>query len=496
MMRFADLKFVLPRLPGTVILIGDSEVADDLAWTQDCAPAASGKGPQANGENVDLAVTAPSDLRTALEVNPRMVLVIGGTSPKALKRHGFEPHRYIVRWGTVGPRLILPAETVPFRYLMRSSRPRTGLRRLRNVLLHGFAQAGVPVHWLVPRSAEVTVGLREPPVPELISAARALEEDTGGNWLLQLGEGDPLQRAVFLLFQDDSSRKPSWALKFGRSNETHKAFDREERGLSLAQAAGPITASRTPRHIGRLTVRTLPISLETAAEGRPLHQVLAGNASLRRRRQLVDAVAEWTLRMNLETADPSALQDQRDWLRSLARAAKLPPRQTEEALESVTTLPGVLNHSDLGCWNIMTAGSEFTVLDWESAWRPGPPLWDLAYFLADSLPRLHRVPPGRAATETILELFRGDHTESPRLCRWFRTAARALDLPADSVGAAVLLSWCHHARSPAARQLRLRRAGYGGQSAVSNELMTDWGRLAQQWAVDPVLGTSWSVWRG
>src|SRR5205085_11332125 len=103
-----------------------------------------------------------------------------------------------------------------------------------------------------------------------------------------------------------------------------------------------------------------------------------------------------------------------------------------------------------------------TVLDWESAWRPGPPLWDLAYFLADSLPRVHRLLPGRGAADTILALFRGDHAESPRLHRYFRAAADALDLPADPVGAVVLLSWCHHARSPAARRLRLERAGYGG----------------------------------
>ena len=37
-----------------------------------------------------------------------------------------------------------------------------------------------------------------------------------------------------------------------------------------------------------------------------------------------------------------------------------------------------------------TRDSHFTAIDWESANPAGLPLWDLWYFLADALPRLHQ----------------------------------------------------------------------------------------------------------
>src|SRR5205085_5062943 len=98
----------------------------------------------------DLTVTGVQTCALPISLDPRMLLVMGRTASRTLRRHTFEPHRYIVRWGAEGPRVILPADAVPFGYLLRVSRPHSVVRRLRNRLSHGLLGAGVPAHRLVP----------------------------------------------------------------------------------------------------------------------------------------------------------------------------------------------------------------------------------------------------------------------------------------------------------------------------------------------------------
>src|SRR5207247_3457676 len=85
-------------------------------------------------------------------------------------------------------------------------------------------------------------------------------------------------------------------------------------------------------------------------------------------------------------------------------------------------LPAVLQHNDLGSWNIVVGpGGGFTALDWESARRHGFPLWDLLYFLVDVLPLVEGAETPEERTTLALRLLRGEtgpsHATLPPLRR-------------------------------------------------------------------------------
>jgi hypothetical protein len=157
-----------------------------------------------------------------------------------------------------------------------------------------------------------------------------------------------------------------------------------------------------------------------------------------------------------------------------------------DLVERLPDVPAVLQHNDLGTWNIVTDGRAFMAIDWESARPAGMPLWDLCYFLADALPRLE----GSADRDTYLNrtltLFAGHSAHSALLFRWIREAVRALQIPPAAVGPLVTLCWLHHGLSADART----RALGASRAAPLGHL----GLMGPHWLVHPALGPSWSAW--
>ena len=363
--------------------------------------------------------------------------------------------------------------------LLAGTRGRSVLRSVAHV---------VPAARLVPNSAVVTLGARRPGLPFPLSAAAAHGVSVSGDWVLQLGKGDDLQRAVFHVLAPGG--RPGRVVKISRVPRADDSFIRDELGLRMAAASGLVETGHAPEHLGRFTAGGLPASAETAASGRPLHELLAA-ARPARRVTLVDGVAGWLVQMAAATAtSPKTLAGELDRLESLADGAwkGLPiPRDWRSRLRGV---PGVLQHNDLGTWNVVSDGRDFQVVDWESARRPGLPLWDLLYFLADALVRLE----GPADRPTLhgraLDLFRGDGLGSPALFSWLRKAVSSLDIPNDAVGTIAMLGWLHHAMSPADRAGRL-----GVATAGMPPLDLTRAGLAGAWLTDPLLGAGWDRWR-
>jgi hypothetical protein len=163
---------------------------------------------------------------------------------------------------------------------------------------------------------------------------------------------------------------------------------------------------------------------------------------------------------------------------------------TAALVRELPPVPAVLQHNDLGCWNVVVGPSGFTSVDWESAREHGLPLWDLVYFLTDALATLAGAASPGAQDELSVELLRGDSSRSPFLFGWVERAVRDLQIPREAVGPIVTLGWLHHGLSHRTRATALRRAG-GGEPASPGPL----GRLARIWLTDPALGMDWRAWR-
>jgi hypothetical protein len=202
-------------------------------------------------------------------------------------------------------------------------------------------------------------------------------------------------------------------------------------------------------------------------------------------------VAEWIVQVAGDTAaGPEALGDERSRL----LADVVPPWSRHGAgaglIAELPPLSAVLQHNDLGSWNIVVGDGPFQVLDWESARERGLPLWDLFYFLADALAVIDGSVRGEDRHVHTTRLFAGKLPLSPVLFDWTRRAVAATGVPPEAVGRIATLCWLHHALSPVGRGEALAALAPGsGQPVHGTE------RMAAAWLADPALGQDWDLWR-
>src|SRR5207249_2997999 len=119
-----------------------------------------------------------------------------------------------------------------------------------------------------------------------------------------------------------------------------------------------------------------------AAVGELLKRLLESRLPRREGIRHIERIAAWIVEISRRTkAAPDALEAERARLLQDVVPAWADLGGRPELVHSLPPIPPVLQHNDLGCWNIVVGDGSFTALDWESARSHGLPLWDLAYFL-------------------------------------------------------------------------------------------------------------------
>ena len=435
---------------------------------------------------VDLVVAPRARVDDAIALEAAAILVDGDAGSR-LRAAGLATRRLLARPRREDPAILLPLDQRrPTEYAIDAwSFADRRWKRARR----GVARVLVPRGWSVLPQV-LTAAARSSAPPYLVAAARDHGVPTDVGWVLTLGQGDDLSRNAFHLFPRGSG-VPSWVLKFARVAGYGEPFDRDERGLAAAARAGGIVAARAPRLLARLRVDGIEASLETAAVGRRLREILVEPGGRERKLRLIELIAAWIVELGRATRQPpAAVGEELARLRAdvLPRYASLGVE--DQLLRAVGDLPGVLQHNDLGSWNVVVDGDEFVVLDWESARERGLPLWDTVYFLADALALLDGATIGSRRHEHTARLFRGELPSSALLSRLVLGAVEAFGIPPDAVGPVVALCWMHHAQSPVHRAVRLERHASGAaQGLHGTELNAD------TWLSDPALSTNWPAWR-
>jgi hypothetical protein len=459
-------------------------VLDKLPAWREGLQAAGIEVPASTGGAPDLAVARTGQVRDAVATGADMIVLEGRGGGRALRRAGYTVQRFLPLPGIERTTLILPLESGPHaRYALERWQPGDGaLERLRNTLAARLIERGafpaVPPLQIV--------ALRQPGPPFLVDAA----ERIGGpasSWFMTPGDGDALSRGTFQLFPRGSD-EPAWVLKFTGVPGYVEPFDRDELGLELAARAGGLAARHAPRLVGRLEVEGLQASVETAAPGERLSTLLwrskRADAQL-----LIEKVADWATGVGRETAaSPEALSGERRRL-----AEEVLPRWSgtgapPDLVTALPRLPAVLQHNDLGTWNIVVGHDTFRVLDWESARPRGLPLWDLLYFLVDALPLLDGARSMQERTDGAIALLRGESAHSTLLFSRIGAAAESLGIPQEAVGPIATLSWLHHGLSHIKRGELVDKVRTG-------TMLPPVERIARIWLADPALGPSWNRWR-
>jgi len=466
-LRRADARFLLPFIPRSATVVGIDE------WSKGLHEA----GVDVEAEDAELIVAtggAPEETRAR-------GYILEGARPRTPR--GYASEAFLPLPSLAEQSLLVPVRraNVTAYALDTWIFPRTWPRALRKRALVAFPRALGLL-----RRPLVTVASHEGGQPALLAGSRSFGVEPASDWFVVCGQGDELARGLFVVFPP-GGREPNRAVKFARVPGYRDPFDRDQAGLELA-ACSAAAAAHAPRHLGRFEVAGYEASVETAAVGARLSGVLGARGSRARKLRLVEAVADWLLAVALETrraGGAAAAEVERLRLDVLPAS----PAVDAAALLRLEELPTVLQHNDLGSWNILVDRSgDFTAVDWESARAAGFPLWDLWYFLASVLPQLDGSDGDRLAA--FVELFRGEASSSGVLFERTREHVRALALPEEAVGRLATLCWLHHGLSHTAREGTLAR--YAGDAPA-----TVWAasHYAKAWLTDPALGPAWKRWR-
>jgi hypothetical protein len=477
-----DPRFVLPhRVSRAVVLEGLEEWRAGLVSAGIEVADGSGGGPP------DVVVSPARLAGKARDTRARSIIV-EGSRERAFRRGDYQARRLLLRPTRSRPTLALPLDqpaSVSYA-LERWSVVDRRWKRARLQAARVLVSQGRFPSWASP---VVTVATRGAGPPALVAAAGELGVPSDVSWFLTFGQGDALSRNAFQLFNAGSER-PEWVLKFARVAGYSERFDNDERGLRLARAAGDVIAAHAPRLLGRFDLDGIHASLETAAAGSRLRDVLLTPGDRTMKLRLIERIGDWIMELGrLTQSSPEALGAERKRLRSdvVPRWAELGAHS--ELVDELPPLRAVVQHNDLGTWNVVADGGDFVVVDWENVREAALPLWDLFYFLGNAFVLLDGSDSPEQLPGQIVRLFAGEAPSSPFLFSWVRRAADAAAVPPDAVGAIATLCWLSHSLSADVHNVDL--AAFTPRDPPR---MHGLEGIARAWMAHPALGPGWSVW--
>jgi hypothetical protein len=479
-----DPRFVLPNPVGRAVVL------DSLDGWRTGLAAAGIEVVEEDVAGADLVVGSARGAAAAAAAGAQSVIVEGARE-RPLRDAGYRTGLLLLRPTRERPTLALPLdERAATSYaLERWSVVDRRWKAARMQAARALASRGRFPSWTSP---VVTVATRRTGKPALVAAAAAefdLPADVG--WFLTFGQGDALSRNAFQLFRPGAV-EPEWILKFARVAGYSERFSDDERGLALARSARGDVAHRVPRLIGRFELDGIHASVETAAAGRRLRDVLATPGSRDVKLHLIDRIGTWILEFGRRTERPAeALEPELERLGTEVVPSRRELAVPSDLVDELRGLSAVAQHNDLGTWNVVADGDEFVVVDWENAKTIGMPMWDLLYFLADALVHLDAPAVPEKLPERVAALFAGEQPLSQLLFGWVRRAAEAAGVPPDSVGPLATLCWLSHSLSVRTHNVDLATFTPGDPPRFHGL-----EGIATAWMAHPALGPRWSVWRG
>jgi hypothetical protein len=478
-----DPRFVLPhRVTHAVVLDGLD------AWRNGLTSAGIEVSDQPRDDKPPDLVVSPARLaRQARHLGARSIIV-EGSRERLFDGTDYGVRRLLLRPTRERPTLALPLDqAAPVSYaLERWSIVDRRWKTARRHMAQALVSRGLFPPWASPL---VTVASRTDGPPAVVAAASELGVPGDARWFLTFGQGDALSRNAFQLFRADSE-VPHWVLKFARLAGYSERFDNDAHGLESASAAGEAIAAHVPKLVGRFELDGICASLETAAVGRRLRDILSTPGARAGKLEVIERIAGWILELGrLTRSSPDAMSGERSRLRTEVLPAWIEHGVSSVLVDEIPPIAAVTQHNDLGTWNVVAEGSHFVVVDWENLREAAMPLWDLLYFLGDALVQLDGPGVSDELPARIVRLFAGEAPSSPILFSWVRRAAASAAVPADAVGPIATLSWLSHSDSITTHNLDL--------TALTPHQPRSHGieDVARAWLTHPALGPRWSVWR-
>jgi hypothetical protein len=479
-----DPRFVLPhRVSRAVVLDGLEE------WRAGLVSAGIEVSDETSDRGPPDVVVSPARLAAEARHTRARSIIVEGSRERPFRAGDYQARRLLLRPTRERPTLALPLDQpAPVSYaLERWSVVDRRWKTARMRAARALVSRGLFPSWASP---VVTVATHAAGPPAFVAAASELGVPSDVKWFLTFGQGDALSRNAFQLFRPESDQ-PEWVLKFARVAGYSERFDSDERGLRLAHAAGDVIAAHAPRLVGRFDVDGVHASLETAASGRRLRDLLLTPGDQTAKLKLIERIAGWILELGrLTQRSPEAMGAERQRLRGDVVPWWRELGVHSELVDELPPLRAVTQHNDLGTWNVVADNSDFVVVDWENFREAALPLWDLFYFLGSAFVLLDGSVTPEQLPARMVRLFAGESPSSRRLFSWVRRGADAADVPPAAVGTLATLCWLSHSHSAGAHNADLATF-----TPRDPPRMHGLEGIAPAWMVHPALGPSWSVWR-
>lgn len=203
------------------------------------------------------------------------------------------------------------------------------------------------------------------------------------------------RKVLFFLFnrhqESGGSQRLEHIVKTVRDPSLNARLENEHRALKFLHERGIGTRKTIPEVIFFGYHSQLAVVGETVVEGEPFRDRTWTTVEC----PFARAVIDWLIYLGEATVDYTSATARQvaDGLDTLfSRFSKIYrlslsqneylTRQIAVVRNSLDPFPLLLQHGDLGPWNILvTPDEEIGVLDWEAAEIKGMPLWDLFYFM-------------------------------------------------------------------------------------------------------------------
>ncbi len=470
-LRRADWRFLLPTASiGRAVCFGEGELSDAVRLVASEFERAE----TAREGQADVVVAVNPDRATLLRM--RAILRPGGTAytewaspgstPARIARdlrssgflgvHLYHPHSGQSRYDAWIPIKGTRALSYAARVSVDSDRRTTRLLRdkARRIGLFVAMSTGMIRPICAVAQADGHNGAGE---PEFVGSLRragvpvdSARSPGSAPWMLITAGQRSINKVIGVVFEPEMA-EAAYVVKMPRVPESLAGLRNEAASLTAIQARHPGARRAAPKLIS-LREKPSPLVSESAIRGVPLFTIL--------RRVNYSALASIVTTWLCDLGAVRTTTDEGAWARlmrpifddfALSFAPVLDRESldfTRGVLKSSGPLPVVMEHRDMGPWNLFIENkSELHVLDWESSEQNGLPVLDLLYFLAHT--EMFLAGAFRYGTETatyIASSKPASFTGSVRE-RCIERYCDALQLDGHELRSLKLFVWLLHARS-------------------------------------------------
>jgi aminoglycoside phosphotransferase (APT) family kinase protein len=368
------------------------------------------------------------------------------------------------RTHAAAPRLVRRLRTVGRLVRARLGRPGAGGRPPTTVRAHPSdlvpRRPVLPAR--VPREATLVLA-RDADLLAVPRWVRDVVRDAGldaplDGWAFAPPRGYRSQKVLYLLGPEGA--EPRLVVKATQEPRFNARLDNEADALRRIAAEGLAAPATVPAVLATARHAGLSVVVESAWAGQPFRELSTARPDC----PFAATALDWFTLLAERSAAPDtrpAAQRRAEIDDLVARYLDLHEvgaRRREALLDHAATLgeasvPTVFFHGDPGNWNLRARpDGTVGVLDWENAHPAGPPVWDVALFLATYGTFVAEAQGRRWTAEVLVEQLRPGSALRPLVDRTLTTYGRRVGVAPAAIASLQVLCWVHQALKEASRR--------------------------------------------